>query len=155
VWSIEGPIVHTDRTDEGDKGRDSGARGRFYTYLLKAVNAKVAGAPYNPGHLIAGTLGGPHDTRNLVPQRQITNQNPGGWFMMERWIRMCLDVPGTRGTMKVKPTYPKSDTKGLAKFVPDPINVEVTFVSAGGVTKTHAFSMNQNSTSFNAPTGCV
>jgi hypothetical protein len=155
VHKIIGPVIATDR---GNEAEDRAARRAFNAFLLDAIN-KALGGGYDPGHLIGGTLGGVHDTRNLVPQLASTNKNRtgAGWFPMEKWIRNCLTAGKgtiTAAVMQVKVTYPKQATPNIAKYVPERFDVEVSFITKKNPQgKPHQFSLTQTS-SFTPPASC-
>ena len=171
IMQISGSISSTGRNTPGPASNP--ATGRYSQYLLNYINNPCAINPastrsaqgiattgqYNPGHLIAATLGGPNSTLNLVPMSAATNLSGGGYNAMENWIRNVLQeklLPGpgqaksapTTATMTVNLSYSNSASSILSRFIPTNFNVTVTFDS-----KTWTFSFTQTSlgANFTAP----
>ena len=165
IMEISGQIVLARRDDslrESDR-----VTTRFGTYLLNAINTSrdyqvQQGIPttnssnqlihtrgfihYDPGHLIAATLGGPNNTLNLVPMNEVLNRSnvgggylaSGGYRAMENWVTRVLDgeeCPAanqpksapTQASMAVTVTYPTSTAPTLNRFVPTGFHVTLTF----------------------------
>ena len=85
---------------------------------------------YDPGHIIAATLGGPHATENLVPLIREFNRS-GAWSSFEDRVRRCLNDPSvTSGTIYAELKY---DNTGEAMYVPTSITIAVSFTSPGNM----------------------
>ena len=109
--------------------------------MLNMINKLFPNDHYEAAHLIGATLGGPNDTRNMVPLREVTNRKSGGWGMMENFIRSFQPNRITGGWMEVRPHYSAS-AQGWASFIPDSIYVKVKFSGKYGYT----FDMTQTTT---------
>jgi Pretoxin HINT domain/DNA/RNA non-specific endonuclease len=151
VLSISGPITLSARGSDA-----KGATAQFQSYLGQYINAAVPPNNYNAGHLIGASLGGPNDTRNLVPQQGPTNQY-NAYAEMEGWLRDVLggevaQGPGqqpsapTSASMMVTLSYPSITAPGLTRFIPNKFTVQVTLDG-----QVLTFTFNQNSRSFTAP----
>jgi hypothetical protein len=85
---------------------------------------------YVAGHLLADSLGGPNDNRNLVMMDKQFN-NGGAWTLLEGWLRHCLaDRKLKEGYIRIKVTYPnrtdaERDKDPLASYVPSTFVVTV------------------------------
>ena len=79
---------------------------------------------YDAGHLIADSLGGPADVRNLVPMNEKLNRSQA-WYQFEEYLRKCLEGKYSNGMMEVQVEY-GSKGKGIWKYIPSKFTGSVT-----------------------------
>ena len=85
---IAGPIKLLPEHSRGP----GNAQDRMRRFFFEGSGAEQTQArvKYDAGHLIADSLGGPDDERNLVRLVSKLNRSGGAWYAMEEHIRRCL-----------------------------------------------------------------
>ncbi len=145
IWKIDGIVKVTPSNPAAATSARTSMRGFFFVATDPLPAQTSARGDYDAGHLVADSLGGPNDYRNLVPMLTSLNRStPGAWRRMEEFITNCLKSAGANaeGILEVNVKY--ADGRPFYRYIPTSFSGTFLLTSTSG-DKLHTFNFSNTS----------